>query len=988
MSAMSKEPASPWVDLDERLVTRSLPDGSPPGQAGDRPIRLGRRSLLQALGVSGVVALSACERVAPGKAVPYLEAPEGVIPGRSLRYATSCGGCTAACGMLATVRDGRPIKLEGQPGHAVSQGGLCAVGQASVRALYDAGRLRAPTLQGQASTWAEVDAFVASRLAQAKGATVVLAPTLVSPTERFAVREFLAAHGGKLVEYDAGVDGSAAVLSAYEALDGQASYPAPLLGDCDLLVVLGADPLGAGAEPVAFTAQYAARRRARVTRDFRHLQLESSLSLTGAAADERWLATPAERAAFALALLAAVAEALPSPHGGDARDWLARQNAPAPSGELAERARVVGAELVAAAGRALVVSGAADIGEQLAVALCNRLLGAEGVTLDVADGSRARRGTASELAAFLAELAAGRVKALFVLGQNPVEELPAAVTAERIAALPLAVALSERPHATALACHVVAAAHHALERWGDASPRADVLSLVQPAVEPLFETRDPAESFLRWAGAKGTGYREYLRNSWQKRVFDGATGPAFDDAFDGALAAGALPPTLARQALGRFEADSVQAFGPPPVPAPVAAAQWPAVSPPAAGQLMVEVIAEVGLRDGKSSFNPWLRELPEPLTRTSWTATARLAPATATQLGVVDGTAVQITVGEITLELVARVQPGQHSAVVAVPLGYGLKDGDGGEAARNAYRVAQMTASGLAGSGLVAKVDSRHTVAPLPLIQIESSSHDRPIIYQVSDVHEHAREEEGEHGTLLRTREYSPEWHLVVDLDSCTGCGACVVACQAENNLAVVGPEEMTNNRDMYWLRIDRYYMGDAANPDVLFEPMMCQQCGNAPCEMVCPAAATVHSHDGLNQQIYNRCVGTRYCANNCPYKVRRFNWFDNTAKLDPIERLVLNPDVVVRARGVMEKCTFCVQRIQSARIESKRLGERLVAETACQQSCPARAISFGDAKHEDDGIAELQEEPRAFQVLDDIGVRPAVTYLARVRRRGTEEGT
>ncbi|MCC6522255.1 MAG: 4Fe-4S dicluster domain-containing protein [Polyangiaceae bacterium] len=1000
------------MDVDSRLVTRTLPDGAPDADArpgderGERLLKLGRRSLLQALGAGGAVGLAACEQVAPGTAVPWVQAVEGILPGRSVRYASTCTACSAACGTLVTVRDARPIKLEGKPDHPLSGGGLCAVAQGDVRALYDARRYRAPQISGKDASWQEVDALVASGLASGKGAVYVLAPTLVSPSERLAVQQFVAARGGKLVEYDAGVDGAAAVLDAYELLDGKAMLPDPRLAACDLLVVLGADALGTGRDPVAFTAAYAARRRARAERDFRHVQVEGSLSLTGAASDERVLATASERTAFALALLRAALAGASGPAVDLAEQWLGRARVAPLAVELAAHAKSLGAALVARRGHALVLSGASDVAEQLTVALLNRLLGAEGATLDVAAGSRVRRGRSRALAELVHALRGKKVGALFVLGQNPVEDLPGGeALAELIGAVPLSVMLGERPTATARACKVVAAAHHGLERWGDAAPRADVLTLCQPTIVPLFDTRDRAGSLLAWAGKDGD-YQKFLRAAWQARVLAGSVAP-FELAFEQALAEGGVDAARAAAAVERFDADAAALGARDEARALQPPAAWPLPQKPAGGELELELCEEVGLRDGKPTFNPWLRELPDPLTRASWVATARIAPSRAQALGIATGDAVEVAVGDRTVELVARVLPGQHPAVVGVPVGYGLVDGarsprpddEPAPTRSNAFVLAALAEGAVQTCGLGAELRKLGRKALVPLIQTELHAHGREIIHQVRDDHEVIGEHE-EHHTLLRDREYDPDWHMVIDLDACTGCSACVIACQAENNVPVVGPVEIERRHDMFWLRIDRYFqprtaahgeaahpgLGDDANPNVLFQPMMCHQCGNAPCEMVCPVAATTHSHDGINQQVYNRCVGTRYCANNCPYKVRRFNWFD-FKPTDEVERLALNPDVVVRDRGVMEKCNFCVQRIQAARIETKRTGERIVPETACQQSCPARAIRFGDAKNEVDGIAAERERGRAFQTLGELGVRPAVTYLARVRR-GAEEGT
>jgi molybdopterin-containing oxidoreductase family iron-sulfur binding subunit len=942
-------------------------------------LTLNRRSFLKALGISGVVSLTGCERLPIREALPYLIPPEEITPGTFVYYASTCAGCAAGCGLKIATRDGRPIKLEGLPEHPLSQGGLCATGQAEVRGLYDAGRLRSPTLNGSATPWAKVDEHVRARLpdAQARGVYVV-ARTIVSPTARQTIEAFLAPYDGMLLEYDAPADSAASILAAYERLDGLGVLPSLVIERADLLVVLGADLLGAGADPVAHTAQYAARRRRRKDRDFRHVQIEGSLTLTGAAADERKQATTGERELIALWLLKRVSERIDNDAATRARGVLgALPGLAAHDAWAADLA----SQLVRNRGRALVVSGGDSRAEQVAVALLNRVLEGEGHTLDLALPSLTRRGTDAALEK-LAVALGGDAGAVFFLGCNPIEELPGGERlAEQVAALPLTVAITERPTATARACQVVAAAHHALECWGDVAPRGDVLTLEQPTIRPLFETRHPIENFLHWGGGAPTDYRTHLMASWRERVFPGASGQRFEELWAGALARGGVSAERARAS--RWEGGTRDAWPRPGAQSEVRAAL--AVGPaPSDASLEVELIAEVGLRDGRNTFNPWLRELSDPLTRMAWVGAARVAPALARSLQVEDGDVLAVEVGENEIQLPVRILPGQHPGVLGVPVGYGLVDGDAGPPARNGYQLARLENGSLRTRGLVATAKKTGRIERLPIVQPHPDTNGRPIVAQVSELGEAV--DIGHHGkvhSLWEKRHYQSHWQMVIDLDACTGCGACVVACQAENNVPVVGPEEVARHHEMSWIRIDRYFVGDADAPDVLFEPMLCAQCDNAPCETVCPVAATVHGQEGLNHQAYNRCVGTRYCANNCPYKVRRFNWLDYTPK-DPLERMVLNPDVVVRERGVMEKCTFCIQRIQRTRIDAKGHGEAAppAVETACQQSCPARAISFGDGLAPDSTVAALKAEPRAFQVLADLGVEPSITYLARVRRR------
>ncbi len=993
----------PWVDLDELAGTSAEAAGNSQPSGQENASALQRRDFLKILGLGGLAsaALAACERLPVSDAIPYLVAPEDVTPGVAAHYASTCSACPAACGLLVTVRDGRPVKLEGNPDHPLSGGGLCAQGQADLRALYDAGRLREPTVDGAGSTWSAVDGRVTAGLAAARSAgqaIYLLSPTAVSPTARAVIDDLLAPLGGLHVQYDPGPERASARLRAYELLDGQAVEPALEIGAADLLVVLGSDLLTTGSEPVAHTRSYAARRRAGGA-PFHHVQLEGSLSNTGAGADQRWQATAGERRAAALWLLNRVAVGVNSELARQARATL---GAVAPPAALAARLETLGASLLKHPGHSLITSGSNDLTEQLAVALCNRLLGNEGHSLHLEQPSLVAAGRDEALEALLAAIEAGQVGALIVLGLDPVEQLPTGATLSgKLSTIPLVVTLDHRATATARASTVVAAAHHGLECWGDFQPRETVITLAQPAIRPLFDTRDPIESLLRWSGAQQTDHRALLMDRWRTQLAAAPFVGGFEAQWVESVSAGVLPvppkvavvepPVVEPEAPVEPVEEAPEPAEEEPAPDPyrevLAVLAAPGAAPSGGDALEIDLVQEVGVGDGRRAFVPWLRELPDPLTRVSWEPCVRVSPARARALGVDDGDVLSIEAGGHRIAMATRIMPGQHSQVLAVPVGYGRSDGDGGDASLNAYGLASFTGGQLSARGLAAAVSVTAEQRELPLLQTHPSAEGRPVVHQVvhADQAPHV-EHHGPHRSLWTDRdEEGQRWEMVIDLDACTGCSACVVACQAENNLPVVGPEEIAKHRDMYWLRIDRYFMGDAEDPQVLFEPMLCAQCANASCETVCPVAATVHSKDGLSQQVYNRCVGTRYCANNCPYKMRRFNWFDHDMG-DPLERMVLNPDVVVRERGVMEKCSFCVQRIQAARIEARREGRAAYeVQTACQQSCPARAISFGDGSDPEGVVAAHKHDPRAFRVLAETGVDPSVTYLARVRRDGAD---
>ncbi len=942
---------------NKKTLPLAVPNSAVPEATFDR------RAFLQALGISGVAGLAACEGLPTRKLIPYLDPPEELTPGVPLHYSSTCTGCQAACGLVVTVRDGRPTKLEGHPGHPLSRGGLCALGQAEIRGLYDAGRLQAPKLANATASWKQLDAQVRTALAAGGGSVEILANSITSPTARRAAAQFASRFGGTLTEYDVAPGNSGAVLDAYEALDGRRVQPSLHFENVDLLVSLGNDFLGSGENPVLHTTRYSARREQSKKRGaLKHIQVEGSLSLSGAASDERWQARASERRNLTLWLLKSVA----GRKGASAvSSALASANLPAEA-PLGERAARLADYLINAAGRSLVISGSSDVGEQAAVAMLNRILGNEGKTLDLHRAAQVCHSNSKALDGLRKRLAGGGVSALFVVGIDPVDQLADGEDwAKWLGAMPLSVAITDRPTATAAACKAVAASHHGLESWGDFEAEAGVRSVAQPTVRAFYDTRHAYENFLVWSEAPVTDYQAYLKSAWQQEVFAGRGD--FKKLWFGAVAQGGISVPL-----------------PGPTPAALGDGSTLAglfTKTSGDGELEVELIAQVGVRDGSRSFNPWLRELADPISRVSWTPTIAVAPSRAKKLGVGNGDVVTVSVGEQSVQMPVLVSPGQHANVLGVPVGYGRKDGDNSKAARNAYRL---------GSG-EAKVATGGGHEDLPLMQEHSTpqgefdAKPRPIIHQVGSYDEHVPvAHHGEvHSLWDEHPTDSPHWHMSINLDACTGCSACVIACQAENNIPVVGPVEVGRNRDLQWLRIDRYFVGeDKDNPEVLFEPMLCAHCDNAPCETVCPVAATVHSHDGLNQQAYNRCVGTRYCANNCPYKVRRFNWL-KYERGEPIERMVLNPDVVVRERGVMEKCSFCVQRIQVSRIESRKNGESsFQVKTACQQSCPANAIEFGDGANAKSAVSKARKSPRKFQVLAEVGVKPSITYLARVRTR------
>jgi MoCo/4Fe-4S cofactor protein with predicted Tat translocation signal len=992
-----------WEAAQAADTADAAGDAGDTGAPGDT-----RRDFLKLMGFSlGAATLASCTPIPQRKAVPLVDEPEGLVPGVASWYATTCGGCAAGCGLLVKVRDGRPIKVEGNPGSPLSAGGTCAVGQATVLSLYDDQRLRGPLLSGAPASWEQVDAAVAERLravAARRGRIVLLTGTVLSPATRQLIDEWLLHYSGaRHVVYEP-VSQAALRAAAGEVL-GRPVVPHYRFDRARLVVSLDADFLGTWLSPVEFTRQYAAARRpdgkGAPREPLRHVQIESGFSLTGSNADQRIAVLPSELGMAALALLASVARraghALPSalPDDLPAKDLLAG----------------VAEELWRQRGQSLLVCGANDVATQRVVHRINALLGNVGTTVDLDRPSNQSQGDDAAMAALVGEMERGEVQALLLAGVNPVYDFPEAGRFRTgLGRVAWKVSFADRLDETAAEADVVCPDHHFLESWNDAEPVAGGYSLTQPTIAPLFATRAFQESLLVWSGGqpdpKISGakpdWHTYLRESWRKAIFPRQNRDRdFDTFWDRSLEAGGVSLAPADSPTTPLPGAADLARDAPALLAEMTAlldGHRQALAARQGGGTEVRLHEKVALRDGRQANNPWLQELPDPVTKVTWGNYVSISPKTAAELGLAEGDVVALRGREQKIELPVQIQPGQPAGAVSVALGYGrtaagkVGNGVGANAFPLMPRVGGFVQRFATGYRL--EKTGRHEA--LAATQTHHSMEGRAIVREATLAEYRknpaAGNEERPELTSLWT-EYRKEghfWGMVVDLSACTGCAACVVACQAENNVAVVGRDEVRRGREMHWLRIDRYYTGPEEAPAAVFQPMMCQHCDHAPCETVCPVLATVHSSDGLNQQVYNRCVGTRYCANNCPYKVRRFNWFNyaGNARFDyhmnsELGRMVLNPDVVVRSRGVMEKCSLCIQRIQEGKLKGRYRPEGLRdgdIKTACQQACPADAIVFGDLNDHASTVARRQGDPRFYRVLEEIGTRPGVGYLTKIR--------
>jgi Fe-S-cluster-containing dehydrogenase component len=963
---------------------------------------LSRRAFLQAAGFTlATAATTGCSRPPPESRLAHVLQPEAGSRGGRLQYATTCAGCSAGCGVLASVRDARPLKLEGLPGHPISHGRLCAAGQASILGLYDAKRIRQPHFDGRPVTWSALDARLVGAIAASKGAVRVLTGTDAgaSPTTRAMVARFLERFSkARHVVYD--VVSASATVEAHGATHGRRVLPRVHLDRADVVLALESDFLATGHSPVEAAAAYA-RARPRW-----HIQVESCMTLTGAKADERVVVAPDEFGSVLMALACAV-----SRRAGSRFDASVRL----PQGLSPEAVERWGALLWDTRGRAVVMCGSTDPDAHRLVNFINELLGSYDATLDLEAPSMQKLGDGPSMVRLGEELARGDVGVLITAGVNPVHSLPrGAQWRDWLAKVPVLVAVTERWDETSSLARYVCPAPHYLETWGDLEPVSGLLCLRQPTIKPIGDTRTFDASLAVWSGAPLDALA-IVKNHWRNHVFrSDLDGPSFQSFWDRSLQEGWVLRPVPKAKRRRFDIQAVPSV---------------ITSPAVEDALLLVAYASVALQDGRQAFNPWLLELPDPVSQVSWDCCASLAPATAAALGVHDGDLVTVSLpdGRASIELPVVVQPGQHERVVAVPLGYGQSVT--GRFANLGPRwigrargqdspplvganVAPLLARRLSGDAVAVEVrhlrgrrrelaraqghawltsvgeDSWGTESSGALIRRVGTVGSSETAHEARHSPAPAQDLWGGHANAA----VGPRWGMVIDLDACTGCSACVVACQVENNTPVVGRDEVRRHRDMHWLRIDRYYRDNAGTGVAMaHQPMTCHHCGHAPCETVCPVLATTRSSDGLNQQTYSRCIGTRYCMNNCPFKVRRFNWFDYTH--DPsMENLVLNPDVTVRTRGVAEKCTFCVQRIQEARLVARAEGRELAdadVKTACEQTCPASAITFGDLNDPASRVSAKAADARAYTLLEGLNLDPAVRYLALVGRRrpDTEDG-
>ena len=935
-----------------------------------------RRDFLKMMGFSvGAVALVSSCQMPVRKAIPLLNRPQELIPGVPNYYASTFYDGDEYCSILVKTRESRPIKIEGNDRSPISQRGTSARVQASVLNLYDDARLKGPVKSGKQNDWKTIDKDIKAKLETLKTddkEVILMTSTIISPTTRKLIGDFVKSYPNvKWIQYDSLP--MSATRKANETNFGKAVIPFYHFENADVMVGFNADFLGTWLMPVTFTRQFSKGRKLKdgQTKMSRLYQFETNMSLTGSNADYRYQIKPSEEAAVLLKLYNVLAKKTGNTVFGS----------PSVKTDVNQAAK----DLLIAKGKSLVVSGTNDLQIQLIVNAINNLLGNYGNTIDLSTPINLKQGQESEMMQAMSSIQSGKAGGILFYNVNPVYDcVHKDNLVKALKKLPLKVSFAATMDETAQLCDYVCPDNNYLESWNDAEPVQGSYSFAQPAIRPIFDTRQFQDSLLSWLGAEQS-FTDYLEKNWEKSLF-----PKQKDF------------TSFNKFWFKCKQDGVYSFAAKDSPQSSYKGVRLKAGKPMENGLELALYEKISMGTGKYANNPWLQEMPDPVTTATWDNYVTISPAFAKTQGLEQEDVVKIN-GKLVLPVL--IQPGQAEGTIGIAIGYGRnhagKVGDGvGESVYGLMNVTNGTKNLL---GTVVAMKKTSNTYPLALTQTHHVMEGRPIVRETvlgSFIKNPAAGNE-EHEKFLKSEDFSlyPEpkfdafqWGLSIDLNSCTGCSNCLISCQAENNVAVVGKDQVKRGRIMHWLRMDRYYSEMDDNPEVFHMPVMCQQCDNAPCENVCPVAALSHSDEGLSQVTYNRCIGTRYCMNNCPYKVRRFNWYEyvNNNSFDynmnsELGKLVLNPDVTVRQRGVVEKCTFCVQRIQEKKLEAKadnrelRDGEIL---TACQQSCPADAIQFGNLLDKKSAVSESNDTGRMYHLLESLHTLPSTSYLTKVRNK------
>jgi len=964
-----------------------------------------RRDFLKYVGFStAAVSLAACEGPVI-KSIPYVIKPDNIVPGVANFYASTIAEGGEFSNILVKVREGRPIKIEPNK-MAGNWGATSARVQASVLSLYDNNRLRGPLANNEPTEWSSLDKSVVEKLTALKNNNekiVILTGSTASPSSNKVIEDFTKNYGNvSHVVYDALSESAA--LDAFESMYGVRALPNYKFEVAEFIVSIGADFLGDW-QGGQYSAAYTKGRIPTKGKMSKHIQIESNLSLTGANADTRFPVKPSEQVYVLINLY----------------NLVTGNNFPSKETPADEAIVKIAKQLKKVGNKAVVITGIKNIHAQQIVNALNEFLQSE--VYDITSSRFIKAGNDTDVKNLVAEMEAGKIGALLVYNANPSYSLPNATNFnEALKQVKLSVSFGMSHDETAMQTQFVATTPHYLESWGDAQFQAGNFSLMQPTIQPLFDTRQFEDSLLNWMGASKT-YYQFIKENWSETILT-------EGSWNNALHNGVYSTNI-EVSIVKNELD-------------IALSTASLLSETKTTNFELNVYAKISLGDGKQANNPWLQELPDPITRTSWDNYITISSVDAVALGLenwnvsdgaLNGSKVNLKVGENSLQNVpVLIQPGQAKGSIGLAIGYGRTAGMQVEMMTgvNAFPLMhnfntfqEVTIEKTTGEHEFACVQLQHTIMGRDEIIKETTLDD--FINKPKEDWNKTPKFSLDHVEVAAERvdlwekfddTIGHHFNLSIDLATCTGCAACIVACHAENNVPVVGKHEIRVSRDMHWLRIDRYYTSDMTNekakeedifgtgemfntmtipqenPQVAFQPVMCQHCNHAPCETVCPVAATSHGRQGQNQMAYNRCIGTRYCANNCPYKVRRFNWFKypdnnefNFNMNNDLGKMVLNPDVVVRSRGVMEKCSMCLQKTQLSILVAKREGRPVADDefqTACSSACPTGSMVFGDVNDTKSEVAHLIEDERGFHLLGEIGTKPNVMYHLKVRN--TEE--
>jgi molybdopterin-containing oxidoreductase family iron-sulfur binding subunit len=947
-----------WQDVENKVLDKKhLSQEFKDDEFDSFSVQKNRRSFLKIMGFSvAALPLTSCIKIPVKKAIPYLNKENDSVPGVANWYASTFDGIP----VLVKTREGRPIKIEGNDKSLTTFGGASARAQASVLSLYDENRKKTPTVDGKNVNWPQFDKALSAKLKMSGGKNYIVTSSMSSPSELTLITEFSKQFNFTHVVYEP--VSFSAQAKANELTHGSYSLSEYDFEKADFVVSLGADFLGSWGNDVANAKGYGKRRKVDHENGMnKHYHFESTMSLTGSNADYRYTVSHSEQKNILLALYAAVTgttHKISNKHQKIISD--------------------LAAELLANKGRSLVVCGCNEIAMQVLVNKINSALGNYESSISVYRKKYNAVANDELFENLVSEMDSGQVNNLFLIDVNPVysyynaEKFKSAFSKVKNTAT-----FTASDNETSSMSQFVANSNHVYESWSDSMVSATELSLTQPVLQGLFGTRMWTESLMSLMGRKASFY-DYMKKfwsdfglNWNQVLHDGV---AKIEKFSSIASE---KPLNATSYVNELKAQKTQEG------------------------LNLITYVKYGIGNGDMTNNPFLQEMPDPVTKATWDNYALISPAYAKANKLTLGDIVEVSNGRTKFSLPVIIQPGTEENTVAMAVGYGRKVA--GKVARNlgvnayglhAFNKTYTTSESF---GTLKKTGMN---TPIAQTQTHHSMEGRDIIRETTLKSFKGNPKAGNEVHKPKTVHIYPahkrdghQWSMSVDLTSCTGCSSCIVSCSAENNVPVVGKQEVINRREMHWLRLDRYYKGDEAQPEVSHMPMLCQHCDNAPCENVCPVLATSQSSDGMNMQTYNRCVGTRYCANNCPYKVRRFNWF-NYDRSNKIEKMALNPDVSIRTRGIMEKCSMCVQRVQEGKLNAKRDRRKLKdgdIQLACQQSCPTDSITFGDLNDPNSKIAKISrmennmhkiDHPRGYAVLEELNVQPRVSYLTKIRNK------